>query len=109
MPRTIEPADRWTVQQSAVFKYATKPTQEVMGREPTEEPNGGERRNLAQGALNEIQPEGLKLLKQFMLDLPKTDAACFAAVMGGDFTNFTEVNTDFYKPIIEARKATIGG
>lgn len=47
--------------------------------------------------------------KQFMLDLPKTDAACFSAIMGGDFTNFTEVNTDFYKPIIEARKATIGG
>lgn len=47
--------------------------------------------------------------KQFMLDLPKTDAACFSAVMGGDFTGFTEVNTDFYKPIIDARKATIGG
>jgi phosphonate transport system substrate-binding protein len=47
--------------------------------------------------------------KQFMLDLPKKDAACFAAVMGGDFTAFTEVNVDFYKPIIDARKATIGG
>lgn len=47
--------------------------------------------------------------KQFMLDLPKTDAACFSAVMGGDFTGFTEVNADFYKPIIDARKATIGG
>ena len=47
--------------------------------------------------------------KQFMLDLPKKDAACFSAVMGGDYTSFTEVNVDFYKPIIEARKATIGG
>ncbi len=47
--------------------------------------------------------------KQFMLDLPKKDATCFAAVMGGDFTSFTEVNVDFYKPIIDARKATIGG
>jgi phosphonate transport system substrate-binding protein len=47
--------------------------------------------------------------KQFMLDLPKKDAACFSAVMGGDFTTFTEVNVDFYKPIIDARKATIGG
>ncbi|WEZ82023.1 phosphonate ABC transporter substrate-binding protein [Rhizobium sp. 32-5/1] len=47
--------------------------------------------------------------KQFMLDLPKTDAACFSAVMGGDFTGFVEVNTEFYKPIIDARKATIGG
>jgi phosphonate transport system substrate-binding protein len=47
--------------------------------------------------------------KQFMVDLPKTDAACFSAIQGGDFTGFTEVNVDFYKPIIEARKATIGG
>ncbi|MEK1946785.1 MAG: phosphonate ABC transporter substrate-binding protein, partial [Ensifer adhaerens] len=34
--------------------------------------------------------------KQFMLDLPKTDAACFSAIQGGDFTGFTEVNADFY-------------
>lgn len=47
--------------------------------------------------------------KQFMVDLPKTDAACFSAIQGGDFTGFTEVNVDFYKPIIDARKATIGG
>ncbi len=47
--------------------------------------------------------------KQFMMDLPKTDAACFSAIQGGDFTGFVEVNTDFYKPIIDARKATIGG
>ncbi|OBZ93682.1 phosphonate ABC transporter substrate-binding protein [Pararhizobium polonicum] len=47
--------------------------------------------------------------KQFMLDLPKTDAACFAAVEGGDYKGFVEVNADFYKPIIDARKSTIGG
>lgn len=47
--------------------------------------------------------------KQFMMDLPKTDAACFSAVQGGDFTGFAEVNVDFYKPIIDARKSTIGG
>ncbi|PDT53020.1 MULTISPECIES: phosphonate ABC transporter substrate-binding protein [Sinorhizobium] len=47
--------------------------------------------------------------KQFMMDLPKTDAACFSAIQGGDFTGFTEVNSDFYKPIIDARRATIGG
>ena len=47
--------------------------------------------------------------KTFMMDLPKTDAACFSAIQGGDFTGFTEVNVDFYKPIIDARKATIGG
>lgn len=47
--------------------------------------------------------------KQFMVELPKTDAACFSAIQGGDFTGYTEVNSDFYKPIIDARKATIGG
>ncbi|MBB4187042.1 phosphonate transport system substrate-binding protein [Sinorhizobium terangae] len=47
--------------------------------------------------------------KQFMMDLPKTDAACFSAIQGGDFIGYTEVNADFYKPIIDARKATIGG
>lgn len=47
--------------------------------------------------------------KQFMMDLPKTDAACFAAIQGGDFKGFVEVNADFYKPIIDARKSTIGG
>ncbi|AFL49637.1 phosphonate transport system substrate-binding protein [Sinorhizobium fredii] len=47
--------------------------------------------------------------KQFMTDLPKTDAACFSAIQGGEFTGYTEVNSDFYKPIIDARKATIGG
>ncbi|MBW0368291.1 phosphonate ABC transporter substrate-binding protein [Ensifer adhaerens] len=47
--------------------------------------------------------------KQFMVDLPKTDPACFSAIQGGDFTGYTEVNADFYKPIIDARKATIGG
>lgn len=47
--------------------------------------------------------------KTFMTDLPKTDAACFAAIQGGDYTGYAEVNADFYKPIIDARKATIGG
>jgi len=39
----------------------------------------------------------------------KVLAVGVSAVMGGDYTSFTEVNVDFYKPIIEARKATIGG
>lgn len=47
--------------------------------------------------------------KQFMVDLPKSDPACFSAVQGGDFSGYTEVNVDFYKPIIDARKAIIGG
>ncbi len=46
--------------------------------------------------------------KDFMVNLPKTDAACFSAIQGGDFTGFTEVNTEFYQPIIDARKAKIG-
>jgi phosphonate transport system substrate-binding protein len=47
--------------------------------------------------------------KDFMIKLPETDAACFSAIQGGEFKSFAEVNVDFYKPIIDARKATIGG
>jgi phosphonate transport system substrate-binding protein len=47
--------------------------------------------------------------KDFLVKLPQTDAACFSAIQGGDFKSYTEVNVDFYKPIIDARKATIGG
>ncbi len=47
--------------------------------------------------------------KEFMMKLPETDPACFKAVQGGDFKGFVEVNADFYGPIIEARKAAIGG
>ncbi len=43
------------------------------------------------------------------MKLPETDPACFKAVQGGDFNGFVEVNADFYQPIIDARKATIGG
>lgn len=47
--------------------------------------------------------------KEFMVKLPETDAACFKAVQGGDFKGFVEVNVEFYQPIIDARKAAIGG
>jgi phosphonate transport system substrate-binding protein len=47
--------------------------------------------------------------KDFMMNLPKSDPACFSAIQGGDFKSYTEVNVDFYKPIIDARKAVIGG
>ncbi|MEX2697036.1 phosphonate ABC transporter substrate-binding protein [Rhizobium mongolense] len=47
--------------------------------------------------------------KAFMLGLPKSDPACFAAIQGGEFKGYTEVNVDFYKPIIDVRKAAIGG
>lgn len=46
--------------------------------------------------------------KDFMLNLPKSDPACFSAIQGGDFTGFTEVTPAFYQPIIDARKAQIG-
>jgi len=47
--------------------------------------------------------------KDFMVKLPETDHACFAAIQGGEFKSYSEVTVDFYKPIIDARKATIGG
>jgi phosphonate transport system substrate-binding protein len=47
--------------------------------------------------------------KDFMVALPKSDPACFSAIQGGDFKSYSEVNVDFYKPIIDARKAVIGG
>lgn len=46
--------------------------------------------------------------KDYMMNLPKTDPACFAAIEGGDFTGLTEVTAEFYAPIIAARKAQIG-
>jgi phosphonate transport system substrate-binding protein len=46
--------------------------------------------------------------KEFMVGLPKSDPACFSAIQGGDFTGFTEVTEEFYRPIIDARKAQIG-
>ena len=48
-------------------------------------------------------------LKDYLMNLPMTDPACFSATMGGDFKGYTEVNTEFYQPIIDARKAQIGG
>ena len=44
----------------------------------------------------------------FMTKLPETDKACFSAIQGGDFTGFTPVKPEFYKAIIDARKAKIG-
>ncbi|MCJ8507824.1 phosphonate ABC transporter substrate-binding protein [Rhizobium lemnae] len=56
-----------------------------------------------------ITPDMKKKITAFMMDLPKKDAACFSAIQGGAFKGYAEVNVDFYKPIIDARKATIGG
>ncbi|MCM2291636.1 phosphonate ABC transporter substrate-binding protein [Allorhizobium sp. BGMRC 0089] len=48
-------------------------------------------------------------VKAFFVNLPKEDAACFSAIEGGDYKGYADVNVDFYKPVIDARKATIGG
>ena len=56
-----------------------------------------------------ITPDMKKKITAFMMDLPKKDAACFSSIQGGAFKGYAEVNVDFYKPIIDARKATIGG
>lgn len=45
----------------------------------------------------------------FFKALPTKDAACFSAIEGGDYKGYADVNVNFYKPIIDARKATIGG
>ena len=56
-----------------------------------------------------IDEDMKKKFTEFMIKLPETDPACFSAIQGGDFKSYTEVTVDFYKPIIDARKATIGG
>ena len=53
--------------------------------------------------------EWIKKLTDFWSALPKTDVACFNAVEGGDFTGYVPVKPEFYQPIIDARKASIGG
>ena len=45
----------------------------------------------------------------FYTALPTEDYECFRSVENGDFTGYTPVTVDFYKPVIDARKATIGG
>ncbi len=45
----------------------------------------------------------------FMLKFAETDPACFKSSAGGDFKGSVKVDESFYKTIIDARKATIGG
>lgn len=47
--------------------------------------------------------------KAMMIAMPEADPACFSAIQGGDYKGYTEVNVDFYKPIIDARRSLIGG
>lgn len=53
--------------------------------------------------------EWIKKLTDFYMNLPKTDVACFNAIEGGDFIGYVPVKPEFYQPIIDARKASIGG
>lgn len=50
-----------------------------------------------------------KKLSDWFLALPTKDAACFAAVEGGDFKGYVPVTSDNYQVIIETRKQAIGG
>jgi phosphonate transport system substrate-binding protein len=53
--------------------------------------------------------EWIKKITDFYMELPKTDVACFNAIEGGDFSGYVPVKPEFYQPIIDARKASIGG
>ena len=48
-------------------------------------------------------------LTAYLLKLNETDAACFTAISAGENKAFVEVKPEFYQPIVDARKATIGG
>jgi phosphonate transport system substrate-binding protein len=45
----------------------------------------------------------------FYTALPTEDYECFRSVENGDFSGYTPVTPDFYKAIIDARRAAIGG
>lgn len=50
-----------------------------------------------------------KKLTDFFMALPAKDKECFHATMGGDYKGYVSVKPEFYKAIIDARKAAIGG
>ena len=56
-----------------------------------------------------LGPDFQKKLTDWFTAFPKEDAACFAAVEGGDFTGYVPVTSDTYATIIDTRKQTIGG
>jgi phosphonate transport system substrate-binding protein len=58
---------------------------------------------------NKLDSSWRKKLADFLVDLSKTDYKCFSAFENGDFKGYVAVTPEFYKPIIDARKATIGG
>jgi len=60
-------------------------------------------------ARTSMNPEMKAKMSDYLLKLAETDPACFKAVSAGDNKGYTKVQVEFYKPIIDARKATIGG
>jgi phosphonate transport system substrate-binding protein len=55
-------------------------------------------------------PQAMKdKILAFYTALPTTDYECFRSVENGDFKGYTPADVEFYMPIIEARKAAIGG
>jgi len=60
--------------------------------------------------LRSTLPEEMKKkIIAFYTALPTEDYECFRSVENGDFTGYTPVTPEFYQPIIDARKSTIGG
>ena len=51
----------------------------------------------------------IKKITDFYAKMPTEDVACFSAYEGGDFKGYVPVEASFYKAIIDARKAAIGG
>jgi phosphonate transport system substrate-binding protein len=60
-------------------------------------------------ARSSLNPEMKAKMTDYLLKLADSDPACFKAISAGDNKSYTEVKVEFYKPIIDARKATIGG
>lgn len=56
-----------------------------------------------------MDQEAKDAIKSFLMALPETDYDCFRAAQSGDYNGFVEVDSSFYQPVIDARKATIGG
>ncbi len=58
---------------------------------------------------NTVPAERKQQFKDYLVNMVETDPDCFQAIQGGEFSGYTEVNPDFYMPIINARRGTIGG
>jgi phosphonate transport system substrate-binding protein len=56
-----------------------------------------------------LEQETKDKIEAFLKALPETNYECFRAAQAGDYNGFVEVDAGFYKPVIDARKATIGG